>query len=299
MSEDFESISSDEEGTEESVKEQVSQYLHQSSYNYSRNLSGITNSVCLLTDDKLNKIVLKKYNSMQDGYKEIDILAKLRDNISGLSESDISSPNVPNVLKTTEIIVDGSAELFVEFDFFEGRDLFQIITDEDIDLTEQQCSNIFRKITKIISLAHSIDIGHRDIKPENIIVSGSPEDWVNNDFKVRIIDWEFAEILANEKSNLTVNGTIQYLAPELVAYKVSSLANDIWALGVILHVMLSCEFPFDNNMEIMDQLRESKISVKYDLLPESTHGLFKQFLNPSRRKRIKIEQLLHHEWLML
>jgi hypothetical protein len=114
--------------------------------------------------------------------------------------------------------------------------------------------NAFLKVCDAMAYAHSQGVLHRDLKPENINIGKFGE--------VLVSDWglaaiEFAhcdeQILGDEhlhdidlKVSLrgVVKGTPGYIAPELLnAPNAHSVASDIYALGAILHVILTAELP--------------------------------------------------------
>lgn len=87
-------------------------------------------------------------------------------------------------------------------------------------------------------LAHlhgqSPPILHRDLKPANILLRGG---------EPCIADFGLAQHLGNTLSNVSLTGTVPYMAPEMFRNK-RGVQADLWAVGVILHEMLSGHQPF-------------------------------------------------------
>ena len=114
--------------------------------------------------------------------------------------------------------------------------------------------NAFIKICDAIAYAHSLGVVHRDLKPENINIGEFGEVLVS-DWGLAAIEFEHCDeqILADEllhdidlKVSLkgVVKGTPGYIAPELLsAPNAHGVASDIYALGAILHVILTRELP--------------------------------------------------------
>ena len=76
--------------------------------------------------------------------------------------------------------------------------------------------------------ADSKFISHRDIKLENICI--------NYDGTVKIIDWGYALIDNNIKTNESV-GTLSYMAPEVLKKEYYYAPKiDLWSIGVIIFV---------------------------------------------------------------
>lgn len=95
---------------------------------------------------------------------------------------------------------------------------------------------------------HARGLTHGDVKPENIILSGPEEE-------VRVLDFGLAQITARATG---VGGTPPYMAPELVLEgKPSSPRADVYAVGVVLHELLTGELPRGHVSMGIDRIRRS------------------------------------------
>jgi serine/threonine protein kinase len=52
------------------------------------------------------------------------------------------------------------------------------------------------------------------------------------------------EEIRNYKRKREINGTPEYMSPELMQFEPPSVKSDIWALGVILYEMATLDLPF-------------------------------------------------------
>lgn len=79
---------------------------------------------------------------------------------------------------------------------------------------------------------HEAGIAHRDIKPSNVLLDRG---------RGRLADLGLAQIVNPGQTATGIGpvGTIEYLAPEVVAGAAASRASDVWSLGVTLHTALS------------------------------------------------------------
>ncbi|MCG8600000.1 MAG: protein kinase [Verrucomicrobiales bacterium] len=138
---------------------------------------------------------------------------------------------------------EGSAPLFyILMEYVEGGDLQHLLSKGAME--PEEAFRVIADIAEALGCAHENGILHRDIKPANLLVSESGE--------VRIADFGVARLIAldgkNGESGLTITGTTVgtpfYIAPEVWDDPESvDHRADIYALGVVLHHMLTGERP--------------------------------------------------------
>ena len=111
-------------------------------------------------------------------------------------------------------------------------------------LDEIEVKRLYKALVEGINYCHTKNIVHRDIKMENILIDDNK--------KVKIIDFGFSVISEPDKKLNIFCGTPSYMAPEIVSkinYK--GLPADIWALGILLFALLTGTFPFRGNKSII------------------------------------------------
>ena len=114
-------------------------------------------------------------------------------------------------------------------------------------------------VARALADAHAGQIVHRDLKPENLLIPP--------DGRLRVVDFGLARVMdrpLDQQSSEdltralstvdqfrldappTVNGSPPYMAPEQWLQGDSSGATDIWALGIVIHEMLTGERPYEH-----------------------------------------------------
>jgi serine/threonine-protein kinase len=131
------------------------------------------------------------------------------------------------------------SQIYMVMEWVDGKLLRQILNSEK-KLPPERAVGIALGIAEALGYIHSHGVVHRDLKPENIMID--PED------RIKLIDFgiagqEGARRLTFAKLS-QVMGTPEYISPEQVKGKRGDGRSDIYALGVILHEMLTGKAPF-------------------------------------------------------
>lgn len=140
------------------------------------------------------------------------------------------------------ILDGGSSEVgpWLAMEYVDGRPLpdhaeaGQLTIDERIDL--------FASVCDAVDHAHRRGVVHRDLKPSNVLVA--------REGRVKLLDFGIATILGKVGDpGLTRTGvrphTPEYASPEQVRGEPATTASDIWALGALLHELLTGRRPYD------------------------------------------------------
>lgn len=108
---------------------------------------------------------------------------------------------------------------------------------------------IWRQCVEGLQAAHDEQVIHRDLKPQNILIGAGD--------RVYVSDFGLAKSLDAGGVSLTYTGelhcTPRYVSPEQLSGNPADGRSDLYALGLILHEMVTGEIPFSGNtpMEVM------------------------------------------------
>ncbi|KQB95490.1 protein kinase [Loktanella sp. 1ANDIMAR09] len=158
------------------------------------------------------------------------------------SIAKLRHPNIVSVHQAFE--ENGTA--YMVLDLFEGRDLLDVIEDDNDALSPDQVRDILVKVLDAIELVHSNDLLHRDISPDNILLDkwGTPA----------LIDFGAAREDASQKTNAVSKMLVVkdgYSPHEFyVAGGVQGPCSDLYALAATMYHLITGEAPPDSQIRV-------------------------------------------------
>ncbi|CAO3589543.1 unnamed protein product [Absidia cylindrospora] len=194
----------------------------------------------------------------------------------------------PHLVELKQVLQDSSYVYFV-MEYLEGGELFHILAERG-KFKESDARRLFYQMVSSLAWCHAHHICHRDLKPENILLTKSKK-------HIKIADFGMAAMNTNLKTSC---GSPHYASPEIIKGKAyDGTRTDTWSLGVILFALLSGHLPFDD--ENMSRLLGKIKTGHYRPLPNSlsveAKHLVKKMLVVDPRRRITMNEILHHPWL--
>jgi len=201
----------------------------------------------------------------------------------------------PNIVKVMEYFEDED-NFHLVMQLCSGTDLFNHIADtseNDVPgVPEAEAARLFRQCVLAVSGCHFKGVIHRDLKPENFIVDPQTS-------HIKLID--FGLCCDNEKDLTEVAGTSCYCAPECYDRDhVADDAQDLWSLGCILFVMLTCEYcPEGSDIhKDPDCLKKHFQSCeRYQTVSPNAKDLIERLMQLEPSERIAIQDILQHPFL--
>ena len=153
---------------------------------------------------------------------------------------DITHPNVCKIFEIHTASTEQGEIDFLAMEFLDGETLAEKL--HQGRLPKEEATAIARQLCAGLAEAHRDQVIHGDLKSGNVILTKG------TDGSLRAVITDFGLARRPEASQRTMQsgeagGTPDYMAPELLRGEKASTASDVYALGVILHELVSGRRP--------------------------------------------------------
>jgi eukaryotic-like serine/threonine-protein kinase len=188
------------------------------------------------------RVVLKLVRP--DVTHDSDILARFQR--EARATAGIQSEHVVRVFDVSRL-EDGTPYMVMEY--LDGADLDKVLRSRG-PLPVSEVAEYILQACEAVAEAHARGIVHRDLKPANLFLTqradGTP--------LVKVLDFGISKLTRNGghevdnslTSTSAVLGSPQYMSPEQIrSSKTVDSRTDVWALGVLLHRLLTKRQPFE------------------------------------------------------
>ncbi|XP_060758076.1 myosin light chain kinase, smooth muscle [Neoarius graeffei] len=191
---------------------------------------------------------------------------------------------------------DNKPEIVMVMEFIAGGELFERIVDDNFEHTEPSSVGYMRQILEGVQYMHQQNIVHLDLKPENIVC----ED--RTGFQIKIIDFGLASKLDSSTPLKVMQGTPEFVAPEVINYEPVNLSSDMWSIGVICYILLSGESPFqgDSDSETLALVTAAQVEFdeeSFEHITNQAKDFISSLLQKNMRNRMSCEEALSHSWM--
>jgi serine/threonine protein kinase len=159
-----------------------------------------------------------------------------------LNEAKIAANlNHPNIVQVFEVGEHGG-ELFIAMEYVHGVDLRELLRQGDVVgkwLSVEQVMFIGSQVAGALHYAHNardltgrqLNIVHRDVSLSNVVVG--------HDGQVKLLDFGIATASVVTKEQDGLVGKLAYMSPEQISNAPLDGRSDLFALGIVIHEMLS------------------------------------------------------------
>lgn len=206
------------------------------------------------------------------------------------------------VVRLLNVLSHGEALVLI-WELAKGTDVLDLINRSGGRLEEERARELFSQLVEALRMIHDNGFCHRDVKPENVIVCA--------DGNLKLIDFGLAKGVESAKTRAI--GTPDYMAPELltksdedgnaIETRYDAKAVDVWASGVMLYIMLTGRYPFQdpnrpNNVKTTLQNVSSGKMIPFTVhVSNEAQNLIQMMLDPNPTTRITLQDVSEHEWV--
>lgn len=184
----------------------------------------------------------------------------------------------PNIVKLYYALQDFD-KVYLMLEYLQGGELFYHLRQEHI-MSEKVAS--YYTAEMILALRHlhlNAGVIYRDLKPENCML--------NNKGHLVLTDFGLSKV--SEKCD-SLDGTAQYIAPEVIKGEEYDSKCDWWSLGAVVYDLITGNPPFtgNNNKRIMDKVVKNKVTYPI-YISQFAREFLQKLLQKSVEKRLNID----------
>ena len=195
----------------------------------------------------------------------------------------------PNILRLFGYFYD-EKRVFLILEYAPKGELYKKLKKQPNQrFPEHVAARYVKEMADAVSYLHSKHVIHRDIKPENLLLG------INGELKIADFGWS---VHAPNSRRTTLCGTLDYLAPEMVAKVPHDSAVDVWSLGVLMFELLSGSPPFEHDSQTATF--QHIVQAKYSFPPYFSSGsrdLLQRLLVRNPSGRLDLSLVSQHRWI--
>jgi calcium/calmodulin-dependent protein kinase I len=202
----------------------------------------------------------------------------------------------PHIIRLFDIFQEPD-NIYMIMEEMKGGNLLSRIVEKEV-YTEREARQVCKIAFTAINYCHRKKVAHRDVKPENFLLVDE-----GDDTSVKLADFAFAKKVTKEKALMTLCGTAQYVAPEILDHNNPGYDHrcDIWSLGVFCFVLLGGYPPFEGvNDDLATEIRRGVFDFHDEYWSEissTAKKMISSLLVVDPAKRVTAADALSCEWM--
>ena len=157
-------------------------------------------------------------------------------------------------------------------------------------LTEPEVQYYMKQILSGVQYLHHNGIAHRDLKLGNLFISEL--------MIVKIGDFGLSTAIEHGERKMTMCGTPNYMAPEILENKGHGFEVDVWSLGCILFTILVGKPPFETHSlkETYTRIRRCEYIIP-DTVNQYARRIFRSIFVRDPSKRPTVNDVIYDKFL--
>jgi len=196
----------------------------------------------------------------------------------------------PNIIKLLHVF-ENEGGYYMVTELASGGEVLDYIVAHR-HLNEKETRKLVRQLASGVEYMNRMGVVHRDLKAENLLLDAN--------LNLQIIDFGLSNAVEGTAQFLeTQCGSPSYSAPELLAGEAYTQEVDVWSIGVNMYAMLTGKLPYPG--EDIPKLYPLMMNDEFPMPPKLSTGckdLLAQLLKGNPADRIKITDVLEHEWVV-
>ena len=224
------------------------------------------------------------YFALSDAGKEVALKAIQRNlDVELRGASHCLNLKHPNLVALHDICRVDEGQPWVVMEYVEGPNLRDLLKQSPTGLPLREVKRWMVGVLQGVGHLHDSGVVHRDLKPENIF---------DDNGVIKVGDYGLSKLMAESTARHTEGvGTVHYMAPEIGRGEYGPCV-DIYAIGILLHELLTGEVPFDGETRNEVMIKHLTAEPCLDKLSGTMRETILRCLKKDPKERFQsIEQL--------
>eukprot|EP01130_Rhizamoeba_saxonica_P001640 TRINITY_DN11517_c0_g1_i1.p1 TRINITY_DN11517_c0_g1~~TRINITY_DN11517_c0_g1_i1.p1 ORF type:complete len:580 (+),score=88.44 TRINITY_DN11517_c0_g1_i1:212-1741(+) len=182
---------------------------------------------------------------------------------------------------------EDSANYYIVMEICNHRTLKSLLRKRK-KITELETRYYIHQLLGAVSYMHTNGVIHRDLKLDNIFIK---------DMNIKILDMGLSTTVEKDEMKMSVCGTPNYIAPEVLLKSGHSFPVDIWGIGVIMYTLLVGVPPFQTSAvdSTYERIKDNDYTFPENCgLSDCAIDLISSILQSDPSKRPSIQDIKDH-----